>query len=236
MIQMYHVNLQYGSDKPVLNDITLRIPKAEFVFVTGPSGAGKTSLLRLLFLAERCQSGQILLFGQNVARIKDHERPGLRRRIGVVFQDFKLLSSRTVGENLAIRLEVLGWPRRRIQKKVAEQLDLVGLLHKAKEFPVTLSGGEQQRVAIARALINDPPILLADEPTGNLATRQGEEIMEIFQELNETGITVVLVTHEPDIAKHTKRMIMIRDGLVEQDFPVPERLAATDVLAALGER
>ncbi len=168
MIQMYHVNLHYGSAKPVLNDITLRIAKADFVFVTGPSGAGKTSLLRLLFLAEHCQSGQIMLFGQNVARIKNQEIPAFRRRIGVVFQDFKLLLSRTVGENLAIRLEVLGWPRRRIQRKVVEQLDLIGLAHKAHELPIKLSGGEQQRVAIARALVNDPPSCSPTSPPATL--------------------------------------------------------------------
>jgi cell division transport system ATP-binding protein len=215
MIQMYHVNLHYGSDKPVLNDITLRIAKAEFVFVTGPSGAGKTSLLRLLFLAERCQSGQILLFGQNVARIKDQEKPALRRRIGVVFQDFKLLSSRTVRENLAIRLEVLGWPRRRIQRKVADQLELVGLAHKAHEFPVKLSGGEQQRVAIARALVNDPPILLADEPTGNLDAELSAQIYELLATINARGTTVLVATHDRAWVEHTnKRTIQLERGRV----------------------
>jgi cell division transport system ATP-binding protein len=215
MIQMYHVNLHYGSDKPVLNDITLRIAKAEFVFVTGPSGAGKTSLLRLLFLAERCQSGQILLFGQNVARIKNPEIPALRRRIGVVFQDFKLLFSRTVGENLAIRLEVLGWPRRRIQRKVIEQLDLIGLTHKAHELPIKLSGGEQQRVAIARALVNDPPILLADEPTGNLDAELSAQIYDLLANINARGTTVVVATHDRTWVEQTnKRNIQLERGRV----------------------
>jgi cell division transport system ATP-binding protein len=215
MIQMYHVNLHYGSDKPVLNDITLRIAKADFVFVTGPSGAGKTSLLRLLFLAERCQSGQIMLFGQNVARIKNQEIPAFRRRIGVVFQDFKLLLSRTVGENLAIRLEVLGWPRRRIQRKVVEQLDLIGLAHKAHELPIKLSGGEQQRVAIARALVNDPPILLADEPTGNLDAELSAQIYELLATINARGTTVVVATHDRNWVEQTnKRTIQLERGRV----------------------
>ncbi len=196
MIQMYHVHMSYGPDSPALVDITLRVEKAEFVFVTGPSGAGKTSLLRLIFMAERCESGQILLFGQNVARLKEKEKPFIRRRIGVVFQDFKLLASRTVKENIGLVFEVLGKPRREIARKTNEILRLVGLEHKANSYPMKLSGGEQQRVAIARAIVSDPPILLADEPTGNLDPELSREIYELLNEINARGVTVVVATHD----------------------------------------
>jgi cell division transport system ATP-binding protein len=215
MIQMYHVHMSYGPDAPALVDITLRVDKAEFVFVTGPSGAGKTSLLRLLLLAERCDSGQILVFGENVARIKESRVPFVRRRIGVVFQDFKLLSSRTVAENVAVGLEVLGRPRREIAKKSANVLRLVGLEHKANSYPPRLSGGEQQRVAIARAVINDPPILLADEPTGNLDPVLSREIYDLLTQINARGATVVVATHDTGwVGRTQKRVIRLERGRV----------------------
>ena len=215
MIQMYHVHMSYGPDSPALVDITLRVDKAEFVFVTGPSGAGKTSLLRLLLLAERCDSGQILVFGENVARIKESRVPFVRRRIGVVFQDFKLLSSRTVAENVAVGLEVLGKSRREITKKSADVLRLVGLEHKANSYPPRLSGGEQQRVAIARAVINDPPILLADAPTGNLDPVLSREIYGLLTEINARGATVVVATHDIGwVGRTQKRVIRLERGRV----------------------
>jgi len=215
MIQMYHVHMSYGPDAPALVDITLRVDKAEFVFITGPSGAGKTSLLRLLLLAERCDSGQILVFGENVARIKESRVPFVRRRIGVVFQDFKLLPSRTVAENVAVGLEVLGRSRREIAKKSADVLRLVGLEHKANSYPPRLSGGEQQRVAIARAVINDPPILLADEPTGNLDPVLSREIYDLLTEVNARGATVVVATHDIGwVGRTQKRVIRLERGRV----------------------
>jgi cell division transport system ATP-binding protein len=212
---MYHVHMSYGPDSPALIDVTLRVDKAEFVFVTGPSGAGKTSLLRLLFLAERCDSGQILLFGQNVARLKVAEIPHVRRRIGVVFQDFKLLPSRTVWENVGVRLEVMGRPRREIARKTAEVLKLVGLEHKANSFPAKLSGGEQQRVAIARAIVNDPPILYADEPTGNLDPELSREIYDLLNDINARGATIVVATHDIGwLGETQKRIINLERGRV----------------------
>ncbi len=212
MIQMYHVHMSYGSDSPGVVDVTLRIDKAEFVFVTGPSGAGKTSLLRLIMMAERCDSGQILLFGQNVARLKESKIPLLRRRMGVVFQDFKLLPLRTVEENVSAGLEVLGKSRREIRRKTANVLGLVGLEHKGHRYPPTLSGGEQQRVAIARAMVNDPPILLADEPTGNLDPRLSKEINSLLNDINARGSTVVVATHDQAWVERTQKRVVRLDG------------------------
>ncbi|MBW1806820.1 MAG: cell division ATP-binding protein FtsE [Deltaproteobacteria bacterium] len=215
MIQMYHVHMSYGPGSPALVDITLRVEKAEFVFVTGPSGAGKTSLLRLIFMAERCESGQILLFGQNVARLKEKEIPFIRRRIGVVFQDFKLLASRTVKENIGLVFEVLGKPRREIARKTNEVLRLVGLEHKANSYPLKLSGGEQQRVAIARAIVSDPQILLADEPTGNLDPELSREIYKLLNEINARGVTVVVATHDIGwVGRTQKRVIQLQHSRV----------------------
>jgi cell division transport system ATP-binding protein len=212
---MYHVHMSYGPDSPALVDVTLRVDKAEFVFITGPSGAGKTSLLRLLFMAERCDSGQVLLFGQNIARLKESEMPFVRRRIGVVFQDFKLLPTRTVRENVGVRLEVMGKSRREINKKTAEVLKLVGLEHKANSYPLKLSGGEQQRVAIARAIVNDPPILFADEPTGNLDPDLSREIYNLLTNINARGATVVVATHDLGwLGETQKRTIHLERGRV----------------------
>ncbi len=215
MIQMYHVHMSYGADSPGLVDVNLRIGKAEFVFVTGPSGAGKTSLLRMIMLAERSDNGQILLFGENVSKLPEAHIPRLRRRIGVVFQDFKLLPDRTVGENVAVGLEVLGKPRRTIRRRVSEVLGLVGLEHKANRLPPKLSGGEQQRVAIARAIVNDPPILLADEPTGNLDPELSQEIDSLLNDINARGSTVVVATHDKAWVERTqKRVIHLERGRV----------------------
>jgi len=215
MIQMYHAYLSYGPDSPALSDITLRIGKAEFVFVTGASGAGKTSLLRLIFLGERCSSGQILVNGENVARLRESEVPFVRRKIGVVFQDFKLLPRRTVEENVAIGLEVLGKPKREIRRKTADMLKLIGLEHKARAFPPKLSGGEQQRVAIARAMVSDPPILLADEPTGNLDAELSSQIYELLNRVNARGTTVVVATHDRTwVERSGRRVIHLERGRV----------------------
>ncbi len=215
MIQMYHVNLSYGADSPALVDVSLRIEKAGFVFLTGPSGAGKTSLLRLMYLAERCDSGQVLLFGQNVARIKQREIFRYRRRIGVVFQDFKLLNLRTVFENVAVAVEVLGKPRREVAKRTRRILRLVGLEHKIHAGVLKLSGGEQQRVAIARAIVNDPPVVIADEPTGNLDPKLGREIYGLLTDIHARGATVVVATHDMSwVGQTQKRVIHLENGRI----------------------
>lgn len=184
MIQFHNVSMSYQRDMAALNDVTLKVPKGDFVFVTGPSGAGKSTLLKLVYAALSPSKGQVIVDGQNVTRMTRSQIPLLRRSVGVVFQDFKLLPNRTVLENVAITLEVLGWGKRDIGKKVHHILRLMGMEHKINATPLRLSGGEQQRVALARALVNDPKILLADEPTGNLDDENKEQILAIFREAN----------------------------------------------------
>ena len=218
MIQLHNVSLAYQKDASALNDITLHIHKGEFIFMTGPSGAGKTTLLRLLYGALTPTRGQVLIDGQNVSRLTLAEIPFLRRSIGVVFQDFKLLPSRTVFENVAITLEVLGWGRADIGKKVMHILRQMGLESKIHLTPQRLSGGEQQRVALARALVNEPKILLADEPTGNLDDANKNQILNIFKEANVKGTTVVVATHDRRLIENShKRLVTLSKGdIVEQ--------------------
>lgn len=214
MIQLFHVSRYYQSI-PALEDINLRIEKGEFVFVTGPSGAGKTTLLNLLFSAIKPSSGQILIDGRNIARISRSSIPILRRNIGVVFQDFKLIHSKNVFDNVAITLYVLGKPLNEIKKNVYAVLKAVGLQHKLNAYPQFLSGGEQQRVAIARAIVNEPKILLADEPTGNLDNELTYEIMDLFFRINAKGTTVVVATHNNElIKKYSKRIIYLEKGRI----------------------
>jgi len=218
MIQLHNVSLAYQKDATALNAIELRIEKGEFVFLTGPSGAGKTTLLRLLYGALTPTRGQVLIDGQNVSRMTPSQIPHLRRMIGVVFQDFKLLPSRTVFENVSITLEVLGWGRADIGKKVMHTLRQMGMESKIHLTPARLSGGEQQRVALARALVNDPKILLADEPTGNLDDANKNQILNIFKEANVRGTTVVVATHDRRLIEHAhKRLVILNKGeIVEQ--------------------
>ena len=192
MIQLFHLFKKYGPHV-ALDDVNLRITKGEFVFVTGPSGAGKTTLLRLIFGAEKPERGYILINSINLTRISRSKMDLLRRKIGFVFQDFKLLPKRTVFENVAIALEVTGEPSRWIRKRTRQTLELVGLEDKEKVYPLSLSGGEQQRVAIARAIVKGPVILLADEPTGNLDPDLTREIMALFRTIHQNGTTVVIV-------------------------------------------
>jgi cell division transport system ATP-binding protein len=218
MIQLHNVSLAYQKDATALNSITLRISKGEFVFLTGASGAGKTTLLRLLYGALAPSSGQVLIDGQNVSRMTSSQIPLLRRSIGVVFQDFKLLPNRTVFENVAITLEVLGWGRADIGKKVLHILKQMGIESKINLTPQRLSGGEQQRVALARALVNDPKILLADEPTGNLDDANKNQILSIFKDANVRGTTVVVATHDRRLIENShKRLVTLSKGdIVEQ--------------------
>jgi cell division transport system ATP-binding protein len=223
MIQLHNVFMSYQSDASALNGINLRIPRGEFAFLTGVSGAGKSTLLKLLYLDLVPSRGQVLIDGQNVNRLSRRQVPYLRRTIGVVFQDFKLLNSRTVFENVAITLEVLGWSRKDIGKKVFHILKQVGLESKINSTPMRLSGGEQQRVALARALVNDPKILLADEPTGNLDEENKEHILNIFKEANIRGTTVVVATHDRRLIEHShRRMVVLEKGLIVEDSNVPE--------------
>jgi cell division transport system ATP-binding protein len=218
MIQMFHVYKAYPGDPPVLSDINLHVQKGEFVFLTGPSGAGKTTLMKLIFCGEKATKGQILVGGRNIARIRESAVPYLRRNIGVVFQDFKLLPHRTVEDNVAFTLDVLGVPRSVARERVQRMLKLVGLQHKAGSLPLKLSGGEQQRVVIARALVNDPTILLADEPTGNLDPALTLEIMDLLMDVNARGTTVMVATHDTSlITRYQKRTLRLERGFIVSD-------------------
>jgi cell division transport system ATP-binding protein len=209
VIQLFHVTKEYPGDGPALQDVTLEVEKGEFVFLTGPSGAGKSTLLKLIFCDEPATSGQLLLFGKNVAKIGARAIPYVRRNIGVVFQDFKLLAQRTVAENVALPLEVQGVPDKEIRRKVKHLLRSVGLEHRADKFPPSLSGGEQQRVAVARALAPDPALLLADEPTGNLDPERTLEVMKLLDDASARGTTVLVATHDRSLLERYKRRVVL---------------------------
>ncbi|MCF6266193.1 MAG: cell division ATP-binding protein FtsE [Desulfuromusa sp.] len=211
MIQLYSVTKKYGGDSAAVNDLTLQIGKGEFLYITGASGAGKTTLLRMLYAAEKPTRGQILIDRQNVSRIQSRQIPYLRRKIGVVFQDFKLLQSRTVYENVAFALEAQGKKRYEVSKKVYQAIKEVGLEHRLQRKPLELSGGEQQRIAIARALVVDPLILLADEPSGNLDQEVTFEIMDLFKRANARGTTVLLATHDHSLNQRFPRRVLTLD-------------------------
>ncbi|RME22228.1 MAG: cell division ATP-binding protein FtsE [Deltaproteobacteria bacterium] len=195
MIRMYHVTKRYG-DVTALRDVSLKVGKGEFCYITGPSGAGKSTMLKLLYGAERPTEGKLLVGGVDVSKLRGRRLPALRRSMGVVFQDFKLIDTRSVAENVGLALEVIGTPRPVIERRVAAVLSIVGLRGRGHEYPPTLSGGEQQRVAVARAIVNDPSILLADEPTGNLDGAMAIEVMEILQSIQLRGTTVLVATHD----------------------------------------
>jgi len=221
MIQVYNLNKQYRKDSAALRDVTIKIGKGEFVYITGPSGAGKSTLLKLLYAAEKPTRGQILIDGQNLTRMGAKRIALMRRRIGVVFQDFKLIHSRTVFENVAFPLEVQGKKRYEVANRVYQVLKHVGIEHKMKRYPLELSGGEQQRVAIARALVIDPLVLIADEPTGNLDPDNTREVMELFKGANARGTTVLIATHDRDMIERFPRRVLALDKgrLVEDRMP-----------------
>ncbi len=221
MIELHNVTVTYQKDAPALNGINLKIPKGDFVFLTGASGAGKSTLLRLIYAAVTPTRGHVVVDGQNVTRMTRHQIPFLRRNIGVVFQDFKLLQSRSVYDNVAITLEVLGWEKKDIGKKVYHILKQLGIEHKLDASPQRLSGGEQQRVALARALVNEPRILLADEPTGNLDDHNKDQILRIFKEANIRGTTVVIASHDKRVVHYShNRIVHLDKGSIKEAHDV----------------
>ena len=214
MIRTFHVCKSYGA-RTALSNVTLHIEKGEFVFINGPSGAGKTTLLKLLYLGERVTKGQILIDGVNLQRINSKRLPFLRRKIGVVFQDFKLIDTLTVFQNIALPLEVVGRDKQYIRKKVSHVLRMVGLENRINAFPPHLSGGEQQRIAIARAVVNDPLILLADEPTGNLDANASRIVLNLLRQLHIRGTTVLIATHDrQSLSQSNDRAIALNKGQV----------------------
>lgn len=218
MIKLEHVSKSYSAGIPALNDVNLEIEDGEFVFIVGDSGSGKSTLIKLLLKELEPTEGTITVNGKELKRIKKKQVPRYRRKVGVVFQDFRLLKDRNVYDNIAFAQKVIGESNIQIKKKVPKMLSLVGLAAKYKSYPKELSGGEQQRVAIARALINEPAILLADEPTGNLDNNNAWEIMKLLEEINEKGTTVIVVTHNLEIVKvMKKRVITVKKGVIVSD-------------------
>ncbi len=226
LVRLFHVSKSFQAGSWALRDVSLELAKGEFVFLTGPSGAGKTTLMRLIFADERPSEGQILVLGRNVSRLGPSGIPALRRRIGVVFQDFKLLARRTVEENVALALDVVGTPARERRSRVFAMLKRVGLQHRREQHPLSLSGGEQQRLALARALVNDPEILLADEPTGNLDPDLTLEIMDLIADSAARGTAVFVATHDHSlIERYGRRTVRLEHGELVEDRsrrrPVP---------------
>jgi cell division transport system ATP-binding protein len=216
MIQMYHVYKSFAAHAPALEDITFRVEAEEFVVLTGPSGAGKTTLLRLLYAAERPDRGHIIVNGRNVTRLSRRRIAEFRRSIGIVFQDFKLLPAKTAFENVAFAQRVFAIPERLIRRRVSEVLARVGISQKKDALPQQLSGGEQQRVALARALVNEPALILADEPTGNLDDVLAQEILSLLYEVNADGTTVLFATHDRKlVASAPGRVLTLEHGRLQ---------------------
>ncbi|MEO4054221.1 cell division ATP-binding protein FtsE [Solibacillus sp. CAU 1738] len=218
MIQMNNVIKKYPNGVVATNGITIDIKQGEFVYVVGPSGAGKSTFIKLMYREEKPTSGEVIVNGINLATLKNSRVPQLRRQLGVVFQDFKLLPRLNVYENVAFALEVIEEHPKMIRKRVMEVLELVGLKHKVRMLPNELSGGEQQRVAIARSIVNMPKVVIADEPTGNLDPETSWEIMRIFEEINTRGTTIVMATHNREIVNTMrKRVIAVESGMIARD-------------------
>jgi len=216
MIRMFHVHKNYGAKKALAN-ITLDISKNELLFISGPSGAGKTTLLKLLYLGENVSEGQILIEGINLSRISHKRIPLLRRKFGIIFQDYKLIATKTVFDNIAIVLEATGKKRRFIEKKVKSILRTVGMEESLRSFPPSLSGGEQQRIAVARAVVGDPKIILADEPTGNLDEVSADIILDLLKRFHTRGATVIIATHDKELIRKTGgRVIHLNQGYIQK--------------------
>ncbi len=219
LIKIVNAKKVYKTGVTAIQDLNLTITKGEFVFIIGSTGCGKSTLVKMLYRAEKPTSGQIYVGGVDVGKLRNGKVYKIRRKIGVVFQDFKLLPKSTVYENVAFALEIFGLPKDEIHAKVLKVLELVGLKHKIKNYPDELSGGEQQRVAIARAIVNGPRLLICDEPTGNLDPRTSMEIMRVLEEINKLGTTIIMVTHDIDIVKEMQRRTVVLDtGRVLKDY------------------
>lgn len=220
MIHFSNTSKRYGSGQDALLNVSFEIEQGDMAFVTGHSGAGKSTLLKLIALLERPSRGQVIVNGQNLARIKRRQIPYFRRDIGIIFQDHQLLFDRTVFDNVALPLIISGHHHLEIGKRVRAALDKVGLLKKEKHTPITLSGGEQQRVGIARAVVHKPPLLLADEPTGNLDPELSWDIMQIFNDFAQVGVTVLVASHDLDlISRMQRRQLILKDGQLLRDNP-----------------
>ena len=218
MIEMMNVTKKYNKGITAINNLSIQINDGEFVYVVGPSGAGKSTFIKMMYREEKATKGRIRVGKYDLMKIKDRQIPFLRRYVGVVFQDFKLLQNKTVYENVAYAMEVIEKSPREIKRRVQEVLELVNLKHRIDNFPNELSGGEQQRVAIARAIVNTPGILIADEPTGNLDPDTSMEIMDILERINEQGTTIVMATHNSQIVNEKKhRVIAIENGQIVRD-------------------
>ncbi len=218
MLKMTDVSKVYPGGSIALQDVNVHITPGEFVFVVGPSGAGKSTFIKMLFREVLPTTGSIFVNGVDILSLTPKEIPYLRRQLGIIFQDYRLLPDRTVYENVAFAMQVIETPHRKIKRRVLNVLDLVGLRHRANAYPNELSGGEQQRIAIARAIVNDPILVIADEPTGNLDPETSWDIMDIFKEINATGTTIVMATHDKEIVDAMgKRVIAIEDGRIVRD-------------------
>ena len=229
LIKVKNVNKTYKTGVTALYDLSLSIEKGEFVFIIGPTGCGKSTFVKTLYRQEKPTSGSIVVGGLEVAKLKNNKVYKIRRKIGVVFQDFKLLPKLNVYENVAFALEVFGLPKDEIYNKVIKVLDLVGLKNKAKSYPSQLSGGEQQRVAIARAIVNGPKLLICDEPTGNLDESTSLEIMNVLEQINKLGTTIIMVTHDTDIVNRMKKRVVLLDaGRLVKDYPEGEYVPLLD--------
>ncbi|MBQ4634696.1 MAG: cell division ATP-binding protein FtsE [Bacilli bacterium] len=219
LIKINNVTKRFKNGTVALNNISLEITKGEFVFIIGPTGCGKSTLIKVIYREEKPTDGEVFVGGVNVAKLKNRKVYKIRRKMGVVFQDFKLLEKLTVYENVAFALEIFGLKSEEVYKKVTKALELVGLKGKAKNYPDELSGGEKQRVAIARAIVNGPKLLICDEPTGNLDEETSMEIMEVLKNVNEIGTTIIMVTHDTHIVeKMKKRVIELEEGQVKKDY------------------
>jgi cell division transport system ATP-binding protein len=232
MISLTHVGKQYGRIHTALSDVNFQIDPGEFIFLTGPSGAGKSTLLKLLFREQVPTTGEIRVAGHRLASMPLKEIPELRRKMGIVFQDFKLIRTMTVFENVAFVLRILGVSHGEQKQRAFRALKMVGLQHKLASYPLQLSGGEQQRVAIARALVNDPLVLIADEPTGNLDPDLAQEIMALFERINGQGTTVLVATHDRSlIQRMKKRVIGLDHGRMAFDYPAPASMVVLPPMA-----
>ncbi len=219
LIKLTKVKKVYKSGVTAIQDLNLIINKGEFVFIIGVTGCGKSTLIKMLYREEKPTAGSILLGGVEVSKLRNSKIFKMRRKIGVVFQDFKLLENTNVYENVAFALEIFGLPKSEIHPRVIKALELVGLKNRSKNLPSQLSGGEQQRAAIARAIINDPKLLICDEPTGNLDDDTSQEIMDVLDAINKMGTTVVMVTHNRDIVKRMKKRVILMDsGRILKDY------------------